>query len=112
MFDRAIRIASLFTLIVGLLGLASVTPTAQAAPAGERRVFFTDDGRYRCEMNAEFSLAKAVCRNPRNPWGDYFVMLFDKDIAQNRVYMDILRPWGAYESGNMTVQEFEYRYGR
>ena len=50
-------------------------PISSAPPA--RKTSFTTDNGFRCELDQEDSLAKGVCRNPRNPRGDYFVMVLD-----------------------------------
>lgn len=96
---------------VAACGLALATLAMQpTATHAERYVQFIEG--YRCEVSIEASLGKFVCRAPNAPYRDWFVMLFDFDYNQNRVFMDVLHPNGSYSNGNMSFAEFERRFGR
>ena len=98
-----------FLTVAALALVAAFGFSAEEARA-ERYVQIIEG--YRCEVTFEGSLGKYVCRNPSAPFRDYYVMLFDFDYNQSRVFMDLLRPNGTYENGNMSFAEFQRRYGR
>lgn len=71
----------------------------------------TVNSGYLCETMRTDSLAKAICRNPANRWNDWFVVVFDFDAAQQRVFMDTQFPNRRYENGNMSFNEWQRRFG-
>ncbi len=115
------RRQKLFWVTLGLLLLVLSTnicvqlTQAFAQPASEKRFVRSPDG-YVCELTIEGNLGKSVCRLPRAEYANYYITYIEFNPGTNRVFIDTYRPT-QYDDimmvrrENMTIDEFEVRYG-
>jgi hypothetical protein len=104
------------TIIAALAMCATIAGLEPARDAhAEQRVFFTDNGVYRCEQDHQVTLGKIVCRNPRQ-FSDYYVVYYQVDEAKGQVFTDALIPTGPgrflVEQNSMPIWQFLLIYGR